>query len=188
MPSDEIELECEEAMEQAVSFFRDELRGVRTGRAAPGLVEHIRIEVPFYGSTMNLRELAGISVAEGNVIVVKPYDPNTLRDIERGLRNSDLGITPNNDGKMIRLPVPPLSSERRQQIIAQVKKMAEAQRVAVRNARRDANKKGEAEKKAGTLSEDELERCKQAVQELTKKYEGQIDSLLDAKTREIMEF
>lgn len=187
MPADEIELQCEESMEKAVSFFKDELRGVRTGRASSGLVENIRIEVASYGSTMALRELAGISVADGNVIIVKPYDSGTLKDIERGLQNSDLGITPNSDGKLIRLPVPPLSGERRNQLAGQVKKMAEAQRVAVRNARRDANKLVDAEKKDSKMTEDEAERCKENVQNLTKKYEGAIDSLLEAKTKEIQE-
>lgn len=187
MPADEIELECEESMEKSVSFFKDELKGVRTGRASGGLVENIRIEVASYGSTMSLRELAGISVADGNVIIVKPYDPGTLKDIERGLQNSELGITPNNDGKMIRLPVPPLSGERRNQLVNQVKKMAEAQRVAVRNARRDANKAADTEKKDSKMTEDEAERCKENVQNLTKKYEGIIDSLLEAKTKEIQE-
>jgi ribosome recycling factor len=121
------------------------------------------------------------------VIIVKPYDPGTLKDIERGLQNSDLGITPNSDGKLIRLPVPPLSGERRNQLAGQVKKMAEAQRVAVRNARRDANKLIDSEKKDSKMTEDEAERCKERVQDLTKKYEGLIDSLLEAKTKEIQE-
>jgi len=188
MSAEEIELQCEEAMEKAVAFFKDELRGVRTGRASPGLVEHMRIEVASYGSTMSLRELAGINVADGNVIVVKPYDPGTLKDIERGLLNSNLGITPQNDGKLIRLPVPPLSGERREQILSQVKKIAEGQRVAVRNTRREANKQVDAEKKDAALTEDQAEKCKEAVQELTNRYERQIDALLEAKTKEIKEF
>lgn len=187
MSLEEIELQCEESMEKAVTFFKQELRGVRTGRATPGLVENLRVEVSSYGSAMSLRELAAISVADGNTIIVKPYDPGTLKDIERGLQNSELGITPNNDGKMVRLPVPSLSGERRNQLVSQVKKMAEAQRVAIRNSRRDANKLADTEKKDGTLTEDDVERCKDSIQNLTKKYEGQIDSVLEAKTKEIQE-
>ena len=185
MPMDEIEFECESQMEKAVEYFRSELRGVRTGRASAGLVEHLKIEVPSYGSTMDLRELASFSIPEPTCILVKPFDPSILKDIERGIRNSSVGISPVKEGKMLRLTIPPLSGERRHQLIVQVGKMAEAQRVAVRNARRDANKQIDVEQKAGQLSEDDAKKCKDNIQELTKKYEGIIDSGLEAKTKEI---
>lgn len=187
MPMEDIEFECEEKMERAVDYFRTELRTVRTGRASPGLVEHLKIDVPAYGSTMDLRELATISAPEPALIVVKPFDPTTLKDIERSIEVANIGITPMSDGRIIRLPVPALSGERRQQLIGQIKKMAEAQRVAVRNARRDANKQIDAEKKDGTLTEDDAERCRGNVQELTDKYEKQIDDLLAGKTKELEE-
>lgn len=187
MLADQIERECEQAMKKAVEFFRNELRTVRTGRASPALVEHLRIEVPSYGSTMELRELASITAPEPALLLIKPYDPTTIRDIERGILNSNLGITPNSDGKVVRLPIPPLSGERRAQLAAQVRKMAESQRVAVRNARREANRAIEAAKKEGTLPEDDAETLAERIQDLTKKYEKQIDELLEAKTREIEE-
>ncbi len=187
MPADDIELQCEEAMEKAVEFMRHEVRGIRTGRATPALVEHLKIPVESYGSTMELRELANISVPEGNTLMVKPFDPSTLKDIERGIQSSEIGITPMNDGKIVRLPVPPLSGERRQQLLGQVRKMGEAQKVAIRNARRDANKLVDAEQKGKTLAEDDADKSKENIQELTKKYEKQIDDLVASKVKEIEE-
>ena len=187
MPATAIEKECSAKMSKAVEFLRQELRGVRTGRAHPGLVEHLKIEVQSYGSAMELRELATISVPDPGSLLIKPFDPGTLKDIDKGLQTSDLGISPNSDGKVIRLPVPPLSGERRQQLIQQVKKMAEAQKVAVRNARRDSNKAAEAAEKEKTLSEDQVKDLKDNIQKITKKHEEDIDTLIKAKTGEIEE-
>jgi len=187
MPADEIEFECEAQMEKAAEFLRGDLRGIRTGRASPALVEHLKINVESYGSTMELRELASISVPEGNMLMIKPFDPGTAKDIERGIQSSELGITPLVDGKVIRLPIPPLSGERRQQLLAQVRKLGEHQKVAVRNTRRDTNKKVDGEKKDKLMSEDEADKCKENVQDLTKKYESKIDNLVGAKITEIEE-
>lgn len=182
-----IEKDCQSKMTKAVEFLKAELRGVRTGRAHAGLVEHMKIEVTTYSSSMELRELATISVPEPSTLLVKPFDPGTLKDIEKGLQTSSLGITPQSDGKSIRLPVPPLSGERRQQLVQQVRKMAEAQKVAVRNARRDANKAIEAQEKAKTASEDDAKEAKERVQKVTKKHEDEVDDLITAKTKEIEE-
>ena len=185
MASSAIEKECSGKMTKAVEFLKKEFRGVRTGRANPGLVEHLKIEVPAYGSTMELRELATISVPEPSTLLIKAFDPGTLKDIDKGLQTSSLGVTPVNDGKSIRLPIPPLSGERRQQLVGQVKKMAEAQKVVVRNARRDGNKAIDAQEKAKTISEDEAKDIKDHIQKLTKRFEDEIDIALAAKTREI---
>lgn len=185
MPADEIEFEAEETMEKAVDYYRQELRGLRTGRASAGLVDHIRVEVASYGSTMQVRELAAITTPDASMILVKPFDPSTCKDIERAIQNSDLGITPISDGKLIRLPVPPLSGERRQQLTQHAKKLAEAQRVAIRNVRRDCNKKVDQEEKDGLLPEDDAERVRKSIQDLTDKYEKQIDEMLASKTKEI---
>lgn len=187
MPTDEIEFECEELMDKAVTFLRQELRTIRTGRASPGLIEHMKIEVQSYGSTMDLRELASISVPEGNLLMIKPYDPSVIKDIERTIQASELGITPISDGKVIRLPVPPLSGERRQKLLAQVRKLGETQKVAIRNIRRDSNRKVEAEEKAKLISEDDAEISKENIQELTKKYEEQVDQLVAGKAKEVEE-
>ena len=187
MESSAIEKECGGKMAKAVEFLKKEFRGVRTGRANPGLVEHMKIEVRAYGSTMELRELATISVPEPSTLLIKAFDPSTLKDIDKGLQTSSLGVTPVNDGKSIRLPIPPLSGERRQQLIGQVKKMAEAQKVVVRNARRDGNKAIDAQEKAKAISEDESKDIKDQIQKLTKKHEDEIDKALAAKTTEIEE-
>ncbi|MGD2110637.1 MAG: ribosome recycling factor [Phycisphaerae bacterium] len=187
MPTTKIEKECSSKMDKAIDFFKQELRGIRSGRAHPGLIEHLKIEVASYGSTMELRELATVSVPDPSTLLVKPFDPGTLKDIEKGLQTSDLGIAPQSDGRAIRLPIPPLSGERRQQLVQQVKKMAEAQKVAVRNARRDANKAIDGEEKAKTASEDQAKDAKERVQKLTKKHEDEIDKIISAKAKEIEE-
>ena len=174
-------------MEKAVDHLRQELRGIRTGRASPGLVEGVRVEVASYGSTMTVKELAGIAVAEGNVLVIKPFDPTTLKDIERGIEKSELGINPQSDGKVLRLPVPPLSGERRNQLTTRVKQLAEAQKVAVRNVRRDVKKALDNEQKAKTLTEDEAKRGDELVQKVTDEMIKRIDALVEEKTRDIME-
>ena len=176
-----------QAMEKVLEYLKDELKGVRTGRATPGLVEHVKIDVPSYGSTMELRELASITAPEPSTLVVKPFDPTTTKDIEKGILASDVGITPSSDGKVIRLPVPALSGEVRKQLINRVKKMAEEQKVALRNVRRDLNKKIDADKKASTITEDDAEDAKDVIQKLIKANEDEIDKLAGAKSKEIDE-
>lgn len=187
MPSNKIEKDCSGKMSKAVEFFKQEIRGVRTGQATPALIEHIKIEVSSYGSVMELRELATISVPDSGTLLVKPFDPTTLTDIEKGLQTSDFGVTPMNDGKSIRLPLPPLSGERRQQLVGQVKKMAEAQKIAIRNARRDGNKAADTAQKEKTLSEDDVKSLKDRIQKFTRKYEDEIEAILKGKTKEIEE-
>lgn len=182
---DEILMDVEENMESAVEYLRREFRGIRTGRANPGLVEHIKVD--YYGSPTDLRQLASISVPEANMIIVKPFDPASMKEIERAIQASDLGITPAADGKVIRLIVPALSGERRNQLIGQVKKMAEAARISIRNARRDGNKGVDQLEKDSAITEDDAHRGKDQIQKLTDKFEKQVDELLDAKTTEIQE-
>ncbi len=187
MALDDILLECEEQMEKATDFLKQELRAVRTGRASTGLVDTLRVEVESYGTTMMLKELANLAVAEGNVVVIKPFDPGTLKDIQRAIEKSELGINPHSDGKMIRLPVPPLSTERRKQLVARVRELAEQQKVSVRGARRDANKTLDAEKKAKTLTEDDVEAGQEQIQKLTDDCCKKIDAMVEEKAKEIME-
>ncbi|KPK82784.1 MAG: ribosome recycling factor [Phycisphaerae bacterium SM23_33] len=185
MPMDDILLECEEKMEKAVDFFHKELRGIRTGRASAGLVEHIRVD--YYGSPTELRQLASIAVPEPDMIVIKPFDPGSAKDIERAIQASDLGITPITDGRIIRLPIPSLSVERRTRLAAQLKKMAEEARVTIRNIRRDANKDVDKEEKEGALTEDDARKCKEEIQSLTDACAKKIDQLLEEKNKEVME-
>ncbi len=188
MPLDEIEFEAEELMEKACDFLKKEFRAVRTGRASPGLVEHLKVKVSAYGDQpMDLRSLATISIPDPTLLVLKPFDPTTLKDIERALQESDVGIHPQSDGKVIRLPVPPLSGERRTQIVAQLRKMSEQQKVALRNIRRDALQKVDAEEKAGDLPEDDAKNGRERIDRLIKKYEAAIDELTAAKTKEVQQ-
>jgi len=185
MAIDDILLETEEKMEHAVEHLRRELRGIRTGRASTGLVEFIKVD--YYGSPTDLRQLATISTPEANLILIKPFDPSSTKDIERAITSSDLGINPATDGKVIRLAVPALSMERRQQLAGQIKKLAEASRVAIRNIRRDANKECDKQEKDSELTEDEADKCKEDVQKLTNDYEKKITDILETKTKEIQE-
>ncbi len=187
MPLDEILFEAEEKMDKAAEHLKQEFRGVRTGRASVGLVDTLRVDVESYGTSMTLKELASLAVTEGNLIVIKPFDPGTLKDIQKAIEKSELGINPQTDGKMIRLPVPPLSTERRTKLVTRIKELAEQQKLAVRSARRDANKTLETEKKAKAITEDDEESGQKQVQELTETYCKKIDGMIDEKSKEIME-
>ena len=185
MPYDDILLEAEERMDKSLKFLHDEYAKVRSGRATPGLVENLRVE--YYGAETPLKQLAAIGVPEARLVVIRPFDPGALQAIEKAIQKSDIGITPSSDGKLVRLAVPPLSEERRKQIVGQTKHMAEEARVAIRNERRDAIRAAEADKKAGDMTEDDLERFKKDAQELTNEYTKKVDELCNAKTEELME-
>jgi ribosome recycling factor len=185
MAIEETILETEEKMESAVDYLRGEMRGIRTGRASAGLVEYIKID--YYGTPTELRQLASISTPEANLIIIKPFDPGSLKDVEKAIQTSELGVTPSNDGKVIRLTIPPLSGERREQLVTQVRKMAEATRVAIRNARRDGNKDVDKLEKASEITEDDARDAKEQIQELTNTYEKKVSEIIDAKSQEIQE-
>ena len=185
MTSDETLFDCEERMEKAVKVFADELRGLRTGRATPALVDGLRVE--YYGSPTPLKSLAQISTPDPQSIVIRPFDQGSLKDIEKAIRSSDLGMSPNNDGKIIRLQVPPMSGEQRQKMVARVKKSAEEARVACRNVRRDGNKNLDAAEKNGEMTEDDLAKGKEEVQALLKRFEDKVNELADKKSKEILE-
>jgi len=185
MTSDEILMDAEERMEKAVNVFKEELRGLRTGRASPALVDSLRVE--YYGSPTALKQLAQISTPDPQSIVIKPFDPGTLKDIEKAIRSSDLGMAPNNDGKLIRLIVPPMSGEQRKKMATQIKKSGEAAKVACRNIRRDGNKHFDQAEKNKEMTEDERDAGKEEMQTLLKKYEEQVEQMEEKKTKEIME-
>jgi ribosome recycling factor len=185
MTSDEILLDCEERMEKAVGVFRDQLKGLRTGRATPALMDAIRVDA--YGQPNPIRQIANVSAPDPQSLVIRPYDPSILKDIEKAIRNSDLGLAPNNDGKMIRLTIPPMSGEQRKKLEKRVKELAEDARVACRNVRRDANKHLETSEKDGDLTEDELTKGKEQVQNLLKSFEDKIQEAADKKSKEVME-
>lgn len=184
MPAKAIIAKHEDGMVKTVDFLRHELKSVRTGRAAPGLVENLSVD--YYGSPTPLKSLATIAAPEPASIVIKPFDVAALKDIERAIKNSDLSLAPVLEGKMIRLNIPPLSEERRKQIVQQVKQLGEKNKVSVRNIRRDANKQLDDELKNKTISEDDCKKSKSNIDDITKKHVDQIDEIVKAKSEEIM--
>ena len=184
MPLDDILLDFEEHLEKAVEHLRHELRGIRTGRATPALVENIKVD--YYGSPTDLRSIASISVPEATQLLIKPFSPQDLKSIEKAINDSKVGLTPHSDGKQIRLMLPPLSQERRLQLAGQAKAFGEDAKIRIRNARRDANKLVDTEEKGGLLTEDDAKNGKEQVQELTKNYETKVDEVLEHKRTEIM--
>src|SRR5258708_7141266 len=185
MTSDEILMDTEERMEKAVNVFRDELRGLRTGRATPALVDGLRVE--YYGSPTPLKQLAQISTPDPQQIVIRPFDASVLKEIEKSIRSSDLGMSPNNDGKLIRLQVPPMSGDQRTKMASRIKKSAEDAKVACRNIRRDGNKHFEQAEKNKEMTEDDRDQGKEQVQSMLKKSEDKIGELVEKKSQEIME-
>lgn len=185
MPYDDIVLEAEDKMEKAVNVLVEEFKGVRTGRASAGLVEPIKVD--YYGAPTPLKALASITVPEPRLIMLKPFDPSAMEAIQKAIQKSDIGLTPQSDGKIIRLAVPPLSEERRKQMSKMVKELGEKAKVTLRSVRRDANSVTDQEEKDKTLSEDEKKRTREELDRLTKEYEGKIQELVDKKTREVME-
>lgn len=185
MDIDDILLETEDTMQKSLDYCSNELKGIRTGRATTGLVEFIKVD--YYGSATDLRQLAMINVPEPSQILIKPFDASSLGEIRKAIEASGLGLTPNVEDKVIRLNIPALTGERRKQLIGSVKHMGEQAKVAMRNARRDANKHLDqiAKDKSAGVSEDEIDTAKQEVQDLLKKYEGQVEEAVSHKAKEV---
>ncbi len=184
MDQDEILLDAEERMEKAVQILHGQFQGLRTGRATAGLVDSIRVD--YYGSPTPLKQIANISIPEPQQILIRPFDASSLTSIAKAIQSSDTGLSPNSDGRVIRLNVPALSTERRKQLAGRIKELSEEARVAIRNVRRDANKHADQGQKDKTLTEDECEQTKQQIQELTKKHENKVNEMAAAKEKEIM--
>lgn len=184
MPVDDVLLDYEMHLEKALEHLQNELRGIRTGRATPALIEHIKVD--YYGTPTDLRSIASISVPEAMQLLVKPFSPQDIKAIEKAIGDAKIGLTPHSDGKQLRMSLPPLSQERRLQLVGQCKKFAEDVKIQIRNHRRDANKVLETEQKGGVLTEDELDQGKEKVQELTKQYETKVDQVIEHKRAEVM--
>ena len=182
--TDDILLEIEESMEKSVGYMTHEFSSVRTGKASPALVENIDVEA--YGSNMKLKQLALITTPEPRLLVIQPFDASTVKDIERGLKESRLGINPAVDGKLIRLPIPELSEERRRDLVKSVRQMAEEAKVRVRGHRRDGIDSARKGKKDGDLTEDQLKDFEESVQKLTGEYVKKVDDQLATKEADIM--
>jgi ribosome recycling factor len=178
-----IVLEAKDRMSKAVAHLESDLKGIRTGRATPGLVDSIRID--YYGSMTPISQICQVTCPDAKSIAIKPFDGSQIGAIEKAILASDLGITPLSDGKMIRLPLPMMTAEQRKKLAHHVKDMGEQARVAVRNVRRDCNKHAGQAKKDTKLSEDQERDLETEIQDLTKKYESEIDGLLKKKSDEI---
>jgi ribosome recycling factor len=182
---EEVLLDSDDKMEKSVAYVHEQFSGLRTGKASPALVENI--QVPYYGTPTRLRELAGIATPEPRLIVINAYDPTALADIEKAILAANLGVTPMNDGRVVRVPIPELSEERRIEMSKLAKRMAEEGRVAIRNIRRDSNDQIKSLQKAGSATEDERDEALKDIQKATDDYIKQIDEAVKAKEAEIME-
>ncbi|MEW4487119.1 ribosome recycling factor [Thalassoglobus sp. JC818] len=184
MEPDEVLIDAEDRMKKAVDVFKDALQGLRTGRATPGLVDSVRVN--YHGSPTPLKQLANISVPEPQQLVIRPFDQSILTEIVKAIQSSDAGMAPNSDGRLIRINVPALSTERRRELVQRVGKFAEDARVSIRNIRRDANKHVEQAEKDKAISEDQMKTAKDEIQELTKKFEGVVNDQAKHKEEEVM--
>jgi ribosome recycling factor len=181
---DELLFTAEEGMEKALDFMRHEFSSVRTGKASPSLVEGIDVEA--YGATMKLKQLALITTPEPRLLIIQPFDASTVRAIEKAINESKVGITPSVDGKIIRLPIPELSEERRRDLVKTIKTMAEETRVRIRAARRHAMDTAKKMQKDGGLTEDDLESAESQIQKLTDKFVADVDAQVASKEADIM--
>jgi ribosome recycling factor len=185
MPVKQVITDSENKMNKAVEVLQDEFKGVRTGRASTGLVENLKVE--YYGNPTPLKALAALSTPQADLILVKPFDPGSIKDIDKAILASDVGLTPMVDGKVIRLNVPALSEERRRQLAHQVKELGEQAKVSVRNIRRDAIKQLEKGEKDKLITKDDLENGKKQLDDMTKQHTDKVDHVVKHKSDEIMQ-
>jgi len=184
MPVKELVSDAEAKMKKGVEVLHDQLRAMRTGRASTALVEGIKVD--YYGTPTPLKQIATLATPQVDMIVIKPFDPASVKEIEKAIRNSDLSIAPIVDGKFIRLSIPPLSEERRKQLAQQAKQTGEQVKVSIRNIRRDTNKQLEKEQKDKIITEDDLENGKKQIDDVTKRYSDRVDEMVKSKSDEIM--
>ena len=185
MASEEVLFDTEDRMEKAIEVLKNSLSGIRTGRANPGLVDSLRADV--YGSPTPIKQIASVGAPEPTQIVVRPYDANTIKDIEKAIVASELGLNPQNDGRVIRINIPPLSTEVRKKMVSRIRELGEESKIAIRNIRRDANKSADQAEKDKQISEDQRDDVKQEVQELTKQFEDQVTNLTKQREKEVLE-
>lgn len=182
---DELYMDMEESAEKSLTVFRKEIAKVRTGRASTAILDSVRVD--YYNVPTPLSQVASISVPDARLIVVQPWEKNIIQDVEKAIASADLGLNPVSDGNVIRLPIPALNEERRKELVRQVKKMAEDSKVAVRNIRRDFNEKLKKAEKSKDITEDDLHRSLDKIQEITDDYIKKIDDVLELKEKDILE-
>lgn len=173
-----------ERMEKSIGAFKEKLSEIRAGRANPAILNKVKID--YYGTPTPINQVAGVSVPEARLIVIQPWDVSVLKDIEKAILASDIGINPNNDGKVIRLAFPELTEERRKELVKDIKKMGEESKVSVRSIRREAMDIAKAEQKEGTITEDELKSAEDKIQKLTDSKVAEVDKVIESKEKEIM--
>jgi ribosome recycling factor len=183
---DELQQDTQERMDKTLAALKHELNRVRTGRASLSLLDGIRVD--YYGTPTPLNQTASLSIPESRLIVIQPWDTSAIKDIEKALLKSDLGLTPSSDGKVVRIAIPPLTEERRKQLVKMVYKIGEEHKVAVRNIRRDGNEMLKTFKKDGDISEDEAFKAQEEIQKTTDAFIRRIDDTVKLKEKEILEF
>lgn len=176
--------EYEEKMKKALSVLMEQLAGVRAGRANPKILDKVLVE--YYGVETPINQVANIMVPEARVIAIQPWDASILKEVEKAIQKADIGLTPNNDGKVIRLVFPELTEERRKELVKDIKKMSEESKVALRNIRRDAIDDFKSKEKSSEITEDDLRKAEEDIQKLTDKYVGKVDEEIETKEKEIM--
>ena len=184
MPTNDTLSQSKSKMQRAVDVLHDELKVLRSSRASTGLVENIKVD--YYGTPTLLKQLATLAAPQADTIVIKPFDPSSLKEIEKAIKTSDLSIAPIIDGKFIRLNIPPLSGDRRKQIVQQAKQVGEQAKVGIRNVRRDTIKQLEKEQKDKIITEDDFEKGKKHIDDITREHTEKVDAIIEAKTKEIM--
>ena len=185
MAVEDILLDAEERMDKALQHLKSNLAGIRTGRAAPGLLDSVRVTA--YGSQAPLKQLASVAAPEPQQLVIRPFDTSIIKDIEKAIVASELGLNPQSDGRIIRINIPPLSTDTRKKLVARIKELAEEAKISIRNVRRDANEAIETAEKDKTISEDDRDGAKEEVQELTKKYEDEVTEVAKSREADVME-
>ncbi|HKX46810.1 MAG TPA: ribosome recycling factor [Planctomycetota bacterium] len=185
MNEDQILKEAKGHFDKSLQHVQEQLRGIRTGRASSALVDNVRVD--YYGTPTPVSQLASVSIPEPRQIQIKPFDPSILKELAKAIAKSDLGASPQDDGKVVRINLPPLSGDQRQKFAGKVKELCEEARVAMRNSRRDANKHADQANKQGTVTDDAHRRIQTKIQELLKDYEKKVDEVHDKKVAEIME-
>ncbi|WP_318663496.1 ribosome recycling factor [Treponema sp.] len=174
-----------ERMDKTIAALKDSFNGIRTGRASAAIFDKVRVD--YYGTKSPLSQVATISIPEARSIIIQPFDKSLIAEIEKGIQVADLGLNPSNDGKVIRISIPPLTAERRKELVKQAKTTAENSRTSIRNIRRDGNDELKKQQKAGEITEDDLKKMEDELQKLTDKYIAEINSIYDAKEKEIMD-
>ena len=185
MPAKEIIADAQERMDKAIEVLKKNLGGIRTGRANPGLVDSLRVDA--YGSPTPIKQVAQVGAPEPTQIVIRPYDAGIIKEIEKAIVASDLGFNPQSDGRVVRINIPPLSTDVRKKMVSRIKDLTEEAKVSIRNVRRDGNKAADQAEKDKTVSEDQRDDIKDEIQELTKTFEAKASEIAKAREAEVME-